>query len=155
MQAAHEEEAHHSGVPTYVPTFSAAVCSLPPTFTQPLDVKEQANNFHRVPVSSTWVFLEISFTFARGLQGLQRHTWQQTLFPARPAQGIPALILSVLGDSRVCSLCCHLVSSVYFHLLSILPSLWLQTKPLHMQGLGHLLPGFPKEKSQLALVPQL
>ena len=37
---------------------------LPPsTFTQPLDVIEQANSFHRVPVSSTWLFLEISFTF--------------------------------------------------------------------------------------------
>lgn len=54
---------------------------LPPsTFTQPLDVIEQANSFHRVPVSSTWLFLEISFTSARGLQGLQRHTWQQICF---------------------------------------------------------------------------
>lgn len=77
------------------------------------------------------------------------------LFPARPAQGIPALILSVLGDSRVCSLCWHPLSTVRSQLLSTPACLWLQTKSLHTWSFGNLLPGFPKEKKHLGLMSEL
>ena len=54
--------------------FQISVFSLP-AFTHPLGntVKEQRKHFHSGPLSSTLLFLEISFTSAKGPKGQLSH----------------------------------------------------------------------------------
>ena len=55
--------------------FQTSVFFSLPAFTHPLDntVKEQRKHFHSGPVSSTLLFLEISFTSAKGAKGQLSH----------------------------------------------------------------------------------
>jgi len=64
-------------------------------------------------------------------QALRAAKTQQT---ANPSPG--------LAKSRACSHCGHLIAPLHCHLPSPPPRLCSEAKPLHTQGLGHLVAGF-------------
>ena len=123
-------------------------------------VMDQANDLHSVPVSQDvhtqghsqhHLFLpEINFTSTTGPQRLQRHHGMQTPLLLRLHNAV-----LFLGESKVCSLCGHLICSARCHLPSPPACLCSEAKPLHTQSLGCLVADFATASLLSALVSQL
>ena len=139
--AVHECQAHHTRVPTRLYSLSiSAGFDLPQYLTIPSMSQSRirpmifivlvSQEVHTQGHSQHHLFLpEISFTSTTSPQRLQRHLGQQT--PLLLGLRSPALFLFGLGQSRLCLLCGHLISSLHCHLLSNPPCLCSEAKPLH------------------------
>ena len=157
-RAVHEQEGHHVGISTRLPTPKLCWFFFQQSFTHPLDdtLKEQSKDCHSVPASQDvhtqghfqqqLSFLEISLTSTTGPQGLQRPHRRQSPLP--PGCTSPASFSLALGRAAFplsVPLLCHLPSTPAW--------LWSQAEHLHLLGLGHLVLCWPVTSLSVFPVP--